>query len=80
MVKRPKHEEVPEVLTLPGAAAYLRLSPKTLYRFIITEGKVPGFKVGGSWRFNRDTIDLWRLTQPQAETAAHSKSGGRRRN
>jgi excisionase family DNA binding protein len=63
------------VLTLPEAAAYLRLSPSTLYRFM-SEGKVPGYKVGGSWRFNRDTIDRWRLTQPQAET---SKTGTRRR-
>lgn len=41
-----------DVLTAEEAAAYLRVSLKTLYR-LAAAGKVPGQKVGRSWRFRR---------------------------
>ncbi|MCC1497958.1 helix-turn-helix domain-containing protein [Alcanivorax sp. 1008] len=47
-----------EILTLKEVAEYLKLAEKTAYR-LAAEGKIPGFKVGGSWRFKRDDIDLW---------------------
>jgi len=37
-----------EILTLREVAEYLRLAEKTAYR-LAAEGKLPGFKVGGSW-------------------------------
>lgn len=39
-------------------AAYLKMAEKTLYR-LAAEGSVPGFKVGGSWRFRKGEIDKW---------------------
>jgi len=42
--------ETVDVLTADEAAAYLRVSLKTLYR-LVSAGKVPGQKVGRSWRF-----------------------------
>jgi len=39
-----------EILTLKEVANYLKLAEKTAYR-LAAEGKLPGFKVGGSWRF-----------------------------
>jgi len=45
-------------MTIRELAAYLKMAEKTLYR-LAAEGAVPGFKVGGSWRFKKDAIDAW---------------------
>ena len=47
-----------EILTLKEVAAYLKLAEKTAYK-LAAEGKLPGFKVGGSWRFRREDIERW---------------------
>ena len=47
-----------EILTLKEVAEYLKLAEKTAYR-LAAEGKLPGFKVGGSWRFKREDIQSW---------------------
>ncbi|NVO62609.1 methylation-associated defense system helix-turn-helix domain-containing protein MAD1 [Photobacterium damselae] len=49
---------VDQILTLKEVAAYLKLAEKTAYR-LASEGKLPGFKVGGSWRFKRDDLEAW---------------------
>ncbi|WP_417355067.1 MULTISPECIES: methylation-associated defense system helix-turn-helix domain-containing protein MAD1 [Gammaproteobacteria] len=46
------------ILTLKEVAAYLKLAEKTAYR-LVSEGKLPGFKVGGSWRFKREDLEIW---------------------
>ncbi|OOE82528.1 DNA-binding protein [Salinivibrio sp. ML198] len=53
-----------QILTLKELAAYLKLAEKTAYR-LASEGKLPGFKVGGSWRFKREDLDAWINTQIQ---------------
>ncbi len=45
-----------DILTLKEVAKYLKLAEKTAYR-LAAEGKLPGFKVGGSWRFRRDELE-----------------------
>lgn len=47
-----------QILTLKEVAAYLKLAEKTAYK-LAAEGKLPGFKVGGSWRFRREDIERW---------------------
>lgn len=47
-----------EILTLKEVAAYLKLAEKTAYK-LAAEGKLPGFKVGGSWRFKQTDIERW---------------------
>lgn len=47
-----------EILTIREVAEYLKINEKTAYRFA-AEGKIPGFKVGGAWRFKRDDIEKW---------------------
>lgn len=47
-----------EILTIQELAEYLKLNEKTAYR-LAGEGKLPGFKVGGSWRFKREDIAQW---------------------
>ncbi|EKO3455974.1 helix-turn-helix domain-containing protein [Vibrio sp. Vb1574] len=47
-----------QILTLKEVAVYLKLAEKTAYR-LASEGKLPGFKVGGSWRFKREDLEAW---------------------
>lgn len=47
-----------QILTLKEVAAYLKLAEKTAYK-LAAEGKLPGFKVGGSWRFKREDVEKW---------------------
>lgn len=47
-----------EILTIKDVAIYLKLAEKTAYK-LAAEGKLPGFKVGGSWRFKQSDIDAW---------------------
>ena len=47
-----------KILTLKEVADYLKLAEKTAYR-LAAEGKLPGFKVGGSWRFKREDVLHW---------------------
>lgn len=47
-----------EIMTLREVAEYLRLTEKTTYRYAL-EGTIPGFKVGGTWRFRKSEIDRW---------------------
>lgn len=54
-----------EILTLKEVAEYLKLAEKTAYR-LASEGKLPGFKVGGSWRFKREDIERW-IIQKKSE-------------
>lgn len=47
-----------DILTIKEVADYLKLTERTLYR-LVQEGKLPGFKVGSSWRFKRVDIERW---------------------
>ncbi len=47
-----------EILTVKELAAYLKIAEKTAYRLAF-EGKLPGFKMGGAWRFRKSVIDQW---------------------
>ena len=51
-----------EIFTIKEVADYLKLAEKTTYR-LTSEGKIPGFKVGGSWRFRKSEIDRWIVEQ-----------------
>lgn len=47
-----------DIMTIREVAEYLKLTDKTAYR-LAAEGKLPGFKVGGAWRFRKADIDEW---------------------
>lgn len=53
-----------EIFTIKEVSSYLELAEKTSYR-LASEGKLPGFKVGGSWRFRKSEIDRWIVKQEQ---------------
>jgi excisionase family DNA binding protein len=47
-----------EILTIREVADLLKINEKTAYK-LAAAGKLPGFKVGGSWRFERREIASW---------------------
>ena len=47
-----------DIFTVKEVAAYLKLTENTAYR-LAAEGKLPGFKIGGSWRFKISDIKEW---------------------
>jgi len=47
-----------DVMTIREVAEYLKLTEKTAYRHA-ADGELPGFKIGGSWRFRKSDIDAW---------------------
>lgn len=52
-------EAMPEnILTIREVADLLKINEKTVYR-LAADAKIPGFKIGGSWRFDRATIAKW---------------------
>ena len=57
-----------EILTVREVAALLKINEKTAYK-LAAKGDIPGFKVGGSWRFDRGEIAIWikRQTEKQGQ-------------
>ncbi|MCA3585549.1 MAG: helix-turn-helix domain-containing protein [Phenylobacterium sp.] len=55
-----------DVMTIKEVSEYLKLAEKTAYR-LAAEGKIPGFKVGASWRFRKSEIDRWITAQERGE-------------
>ena len=47
-----------EFLTMKEVATLLKIGEKTAYT-MAQRGELPGFKVGGQWRFKRADIDRW---------------------
>jgi excisionase family DNA binding protein len=47
-----------EILTVREVAKLLKINEKTVYK-LAASGRIPGFKVGGSWRFERHEISSW---------------------
>ena len=62
--------EVEPAMTVRDVAAFLNVDEKTIYR-LVTRGELPGFKVLGSWRFQRHDLDEWiesRKQKPKSQT------------
>ena len=53
-----------ELLNVEEVAKVLQLHVMTIYR-LVKEGKLPGFKVGGRWRFHRSALDDWMVDRAQ---------------
>jgi len=54
-----------EIMTLPEIAEFLKIGEKTVTR-MAQEGKLPGAKIGGQWRFMREIVKEWLTRQMQA--------------
>lgn len=47
-----------EILTIDEVAAFLKAGKRTVYR-LAASGKLPAFKLGGTWRFRCSDLDKW---------------------
>ncbi len=54
MTKEKKNESI--IMTVDEVAEYLKLSKITVYK-LTQKGEIPGFRIGSSWRYNREKID-----------------------
>ncbi|EKD27803.1 MAG: hypothetical protein ACD_79C00569G0003 [uncultured bacterium] len=46
------------ILTTSEVAEYFQLNKSTVY-FLAKTGKMPAFKVGKQWRFNKKHLETW---------------------
>ena len=60
-------------MTLEEVAAYLRVSERTIYEWA-QKGKIPGGKLGTSWRFRREDLEHWISEQLTAPTSPLKES------
>ena len=52
-----------ELLTAAETCKYLKVTPRTLYRYI-QDRHMPAFKLGKEWRFVRSDLDQWLRQRP----------------
>jgi excisionase family DNA binding protein len=58
-------------MTVKELSEYLRVHPTTIYK-LLRRGELPGFRVGGDWRFHIEQIDSWCLEQSVKRNASQS--------
>ncbi|MBC7332923.1 MAG: helix-turn-helix domain-containing protein [Actinobacteria bacterium] len=49
-----------EIMTIKNLSHYLKINEKTIYK-LAKQGKLPGVKIGGMWRFKKEAIDNWMM-------------------
>jgi excisionase family DNA binding protein len=49
------------LLTTEQIAKYLKVDKFTVYR-LVTQKRIPAFKVGNQWRFKKTLIEAWLMT------------------
>jgi len=47
-----------ELLTVEETCRYLKITPRTLYRYLQSR-QIPAFKLGKEWRFVRSDLEQW---------------------
>jgi excisionase family DNA binding protein len=57
-IQEPTAMTTRDLLTTKEVAEYLRVNPYTIYR-LVSQKKLPAFKVGSQWRFERNVLDRW---------------------
>jgi excisionase family DNA binding protein len=65
-----------DIFTIKELSDHLRVHPTTIYR-LLRQGRLPGFRVGSNWRFNRAAIEQWERVQVAGFEAPVAR--GRRR-
>ena len=65
--------EVEPAMTVRDVATLLNVDEKTIYR-LVTRGELPGFKVLGSWRFQRLDLEAWIDSRKKEALHSHSTS------
>ena len=70
MAKQP-----PSAMTVRDVAGLLAVDEKTIYR-LAQQGKLPGFKVAGTWRFQLQDFQGWINERKEVVKARKTKVAG----
>lgn len=54
------------LLSADELACYLKVDKFTIYR-LVSQKKIPAFKVGNQWRFKKEMIDAWLMENSNVE-------------
>ena len=65
-------EQPPPAMTVRDVAGFLAVDEKTIYR-LAQQGKLPGFKVAGTWRFQLQDIQGW-IDEQKRRTRAKERA------
>ncbi len=65
MAKEPQSE----LMTAEETCRYLKITPRTLYRYLRNR-QIPAFKLGKEWRFVRSDLEQWIRDRTQAPQAS----------
>jgi excisionase family DNA binding protein len=57
-----------EFMTTKEVAQYLRVDEYTIYR-LVSQKKIPAFKIGNQWRFKRSILEHWLKTKMNIPSA-----------
>jgi len=63
-------------LTIEELSDHLKVSKETIYKMAKTK-KIPSSKIGNQWRFNKEIIDQWLVSQVDSRTSANEQATGR---
>lgn len=63
------------IMTTKEMAKYLKLHEITICK-LSKEGKIPSFRLGRSWRFDKDVIDEWIAKEQVSDKAVAPSSQG----
>ena len=66
--------ETREVMGMREASTYLGVSRETLYKYL-SDGRIPGFKLGNRWKFKKTVLDRWMEAQSQARQSTAPADG-----
>ncbi len=61
------------LLSADQVASYLKVDRFTLYR-LVSQKKIPAFKVGNQWRFKKKMIDAWLLENSNLDVSQRKSS------
>ena len=62
-----------DFFTVPELAGYLRMNRATIYK-MVTNGEMPGFRVGHQWRIKKSSINTWIEKQESAPKKSSAKN------
>jgi excisionase family DNA binding protein len=59
-----------DLMTAAETCRYLRITPRTLYRYI-QDRSMPAFKLGKEWRFVRSDLEQWLRQRVAVRSQSH---------
>ncbi len=62
-------------LTIEGVAKRFAINQTTVYR-LAQRGQLPGFKIGGQWRFDEQMLETW-VAEQVGHKAVKKERGGK---